>query len=87
MLSVEADQERAIEDAVRAVTMMFATGVGACVSVHALVVEVVSVRVERLPAASTASTPSEYAVPHDRVPTVDVKLLTVETRLPLRYTP
>ena len=64
-LSVEAGQESAIEEDVRVVATMFDGAEGAWVSTHALVVAVVSARVERLPAASTASTRERVGGPAD----------------------
>ena len=56
-------------------------------AVQALVAEETLVFAERLPAASKASTASEYVVAQVRPGTVEVRMAVDPMRVPLRYTP
>jgi hypothetical protein len=72
---------------VRVPTTTFVGTEGACVSAQADVVAVTSDRGDRLPAASNASTPTWYAVPHERPEKLVLVWAVVDTRLVPRYPP
>ena len=83
-LSLEAPHESEIDVVVEPVLETDGGAVGAVVSEQPLVDAVAVVRAERLPAASAASTPNAYVVPHVRPETVAVVPVTVATRSPFR---
>ena len=70
--------------AVREVAVRFVGADGACVSAQADVEPVIVALVERLPAASYASTSKVYDVPHVRPETVELVWVVVESAAPLR---
>ncbi len=72
--------------AVREEATTFVGALGACVSPQAAVEAVTRARVERLPAASAASTSKVKAVPQASAVTVAPGWVGFETALPFTYT-
>ena len=87
MSSVDAAHDRAMLVPVRVPMTTLVGADGASVSGHAVVVAVTSARGDSFPAASYASTPSGYAVPHARPLNVAVVWVVSATRLEPRYSP
>ena len=84
MLSVEAVQPSVIEVAVALLTTKPDGADGATVSGHALVEAEIELRGDRFPAASNASTPNVYVVPHANPLNTDDNDDVVATAVPFR---
>jgi hypothetical protein len=83
-LSDEALQASEMLVPVAAETVTLPGTVGGDVSVHALVRALTVARADRFPAASTASTPSVYELPHERPATVPCVVEDDDTLVPPR---
>jgi hypothetical protein len=83
-LSVEAVHPNVIEDAVAPLTTNPDGADGATVSGHELVDAEIELRGDRFPAASNASTPNVYVVPHARPVNTDDNVVVVATTVPFR---
>jgi hypothetical protein len=84
MLSVEAVQPNVIDVAVTPLTTNPEGADGATMSGHALVEAEIELRGERFPAASNASTPNVYVVPHAKPLKTDDNDDVVATAVPFR---
>jgi hypothetical protein len=87
VLSVEGVQRSTTEVSLAATRWIPLGALGAWTSGHAAVAVVVEVRGEWLPAASNASTPTVYPLPHARLPNAYHVLGVEPNVLPSRKTP
>ena len=83
-MSEEAVQESVIEVVVAALRVSALGALGALVSGHALVEAEIELRGDRFPAASNASTPNVYVVPHANPLNTDDNDDVVATAVPFR---